>query len=231
VDAAPLDGAEALRRLKRRPPGAIVIDLSRLPSHGREVALALREMGATRRIPIVFVEGAAEKVARVRALLSDAAYTTWRGFRGTLKRAIANPPQGPVAPSSRMAAYSGTPLPRKLGIKEGAAVGLLGAPDGFERTLGEIPGSATLQREPRSPCDLVVWFVRGRRDLERGLERATRLTGGGGLWIAWPKRASGVETDVTQTLVRERGLAAGLVDYKIAAIDATWSGLKFTRRR
>ncbi|MDE2969369.1 MAG: DUF3052 family protein, partial [Chloroflexota bacterium] len=128
--------------------------------------------------------------------------------------------------------YSGTPLPKKLGVKPGMTVNLLGAPDGFERTLGPLPEGAVLDWDASAPTPLAVWFVRSMAELEAGLARAMdAVEQRGGLWMAWPKRSSDIATDVTQQAVREAGLAAGLVDYKVAAIDATWSGLLFTRRK
>ena len=129
------------------------------------------------------------------------------------------------------AGYSGTPLPRKLGIKPGGRVGLLGAPDGFDTTLGELPPDVTVRRQARGPLDLVVAFFTERRVLEQRLARLKgALDPAGGLWIAWPKRASGVATDVDENVVRELGLAAGLVDNKVCAIDAVWSGLRLVYR-
>jgi len=212
------------------PPDAFVIDLSRLPSHGREVAATLRARKATREVPIVFVDGAAEKVSRVRALLPDAAYTDWRRLRGTLRTALRAPRRPRVVPGP-MAGYAGVPLPKKLGIKPGSTVALRGAPAGFERTLGRLPGGARVSRGARG-ADITVVFVRSRAELSRRLPGAARTLGTSqGLWIAWPKQASGRRTDLTQQQVRDRGLALGIVDYKICAIDDTWSGLLFARRR
>jgi hypothetical protein len=129
------------------------------------------------------------------------------------------------------AGYSGTPLPRKLGIKPGARLGLLGAPEGFDATLGELPGDVTVRWQLRGQLDVIVAFVLERRDLERRLGALKRaLNPAGGLWIAWPKRSSGVATDVTENVVRELGLAAGLVDNKVCAIDEVWSGLRLVVR-
>jgi hypothetical protein len=217
--------------MKERPPAAVVIDLDRSPSTGRDLALWLRKTKATRHIPLVVVEGDEAKTARVKRLVPDAIYTPWARIRSSLKRAIARPPADPVVPDSALAGYSGTPLPRKLGIKAGAVVGLAGAPDGFASTLGALPDGVTLRRNLRGRCDLIIWFPRSRADLQRRVGRMHSLIGKDGLWIAWPKRASGIPTDLDQTVVRRIGLAAGLVDYKICAIDADWSGLKFTRRK
>lgn len=131
---------------------------------------------------------------------------------------------------SAMAGYSGTPLPKKLGIKPDMTVALVAAPPDFADTLGALPPGARLRRDLRTASPLIIWFVRSARVLQREIHRmAARLTGG--LWIAWPKQSSGVATDVTQNMVRAAGLGHGLVDFKIAAIDETWSGLKFARRK
>jgi hypothetical protein len=221
----------SLRELKRNPPAAVVIDLNRLPGQGRDVGLAVRAGKATRLVPLVFVEGDPVKVARVKKLLPDAEYTSWRRIRSALKRAISRPPTEPVVHQSALAGYSGTPLPKKLGVKPGYVVALVGAPQGFERTLGRLPEGVQLRKQARGKPDLVVWFTRSRRDLERRIGGLGKLAGKGGLWIAWPKKASGVASDLSQADVRRVGLASGLVDYKIAAIDETWSGLKFALRK
>ena len=230
VDHAPLDPA-GLRALRADPPDAVVIDLSRLPSHGRDLGAALRQTRATRFVPLIFADGDPAKVARVRELLPDATFTDWPGVHEALAHALAHPAAEPLVPASSMAGYLGTPLPRKLGIKPGYAVALVGAPEEFERTLGELPPDVTLRRRAQGRCDLIVWFVGSRRDLERRVVRYGARAGAGGLWICWPKKASGVVSDLSERVVRETGLAQGLVDYKIASIDQTWSGLRFTRRK
>jgi hypothetical protein len=221
---------DAFKRVKADPPDAIVIDLSRLPSAGRDVGLAIREPRSTRFVPIVFVDGEPAKVARTKQLLPDATYTTWTRIRGALRSAIARAPSDPVVPSSRLAGYSGTPLVRKLGIKPDMTVGLIGAPDGFEASVEALPDGATFTRSPRARCDLLLLFVRTRADYERRLDAAAKRSGGE-VWVCWPKKASGLQTDLGETAVRATGLARGLVDYKIAAVDETWSGLRFTRRK
>jgi hypothetical protein len=129
------------------------------------------------------------------------------------------------------AGYSGTPLVRKLGIKPGSRLGLLGAPSAFDRTLGELPRDVSVRRQARGPLDVIIAFYSRRSQLERRLPALRAcLDPAGGLWIAWPKRASGVATDVSENVVRELGLAAGLVDNKLCAIDEVWSGLRFVVR-
>jgi hypothetical protein len=224
-------GGGPLRAARNAPPDAVVVDLTRLPSHGRAVGTWLRQQRPTRRVPLLFVGGESEKIARVREVLPDAVFTTWRGIERALARAMKRPPRDPVVPAT-MSAYRRTPLARKLGIRAGSVVALSGAPEGFEQTLGALPEKVTLRHGARGRNDTVIWFVGSRRELEKGLAAKIRAVAErGGLWIAWPKRASGVETDVTQTLVRRLGLAAGLVDHKICAIDEVWSGLRFVRRR
>jgi hypothetical protein len=220
-----------LRRLRDDPPSAVVIDLERLPSHGRDVGVALRQYKSTRHVPLVFAGGAPEKVARVRKLLPDAVFTPWSRIRGALRRALAHPPADPVVPGSVMAGYAGRPLAAKLGIKPDQVVGLIGAPEGIERTLGRLPEGATLRRGARGRCDLLIWFTRSRAELGRRVDRVAARLESGAVWIAWPKKGSALAADLTQGEVRRAGLAAGLVDYKICAIDETWSGLLFTRRR
>jgi CheY-like chemotaxis protein len=225
------DGAALYRQIKADQPAAVVIDLRHTPAHGRDVALALRTAKATRHIPLVFIEGDAEKTARARALLPDAAFTTWDQIRVALRAAWRNPPAAPVVPESRLAGYAGTPLPKKLGIKAGRQVVLVDAPDGFESLLGALPDDTRLVRDPKAKGDLVIWFTTSRRQLERRVRAVAARAGAGGLWIAWPKKAAGLRSDLTQDLVRQTGLANGLVDYKVCAIDETWSGLRFARRR
>jgi hypothetical protein len=129
-----------------------------------------------------------------------------------------------------MAGYSGTSLARKLAIKDGHRIALLGAPDGFDKTIGPLPDVDVTSRL-RGPLDVVVFFTRRRGALERRFGALKRkLDPAGGLWIAWPKRSSGVETDVTEDVVREVALANGLVDNKVCAIDETWSGLRLVYR-
>ncbi len=223
-------GMAFLKTMKENPPLAVVVDLDRLPSHGRDIGVAIRNSARTRLIPIVFAGGAEPKIARVRETLPDAVYTPWPGIAAALKRAIAQAPANPIAPKSNLAGYSGTPLPNKLGIQAGARVALLDAPDGFIGLLGELPAGVEFHDRFEPSQTLVVWFVRRFAELEYRTDAIAAQLGDARIWIAWPKRASGVCVDISEREVRNAGLAAGLVDYKIAAIDATWSGLLFVRR-
>lgn len=132
---------------------------------------------------------------------------------------------------ARPAGYSGTPLAKKLGVKEGSSLGLIQAPPRFEGLLAPLPAGVTIRRAPRSVCDTLVWFVRARSELEGRFSIVTERVAPSGLWIAWPKLASGVQSDLREQVVREFALARGWVDFKICAVDETWSGLKFARRK
>ncbi|GAC1447405.1 MAG: DUF3052 family protein [Ktedonobacterales bacterium] len=130
-----------------------------------------------------------------------------------------------------MAGYSGTPLVKKLGIKPGARVALADPPPGFAATLGPLPPAATILPRPGEPADVILCFVTTRSQLtERFGAFARSLDPAGGLWVAWPKQAARVPTDLSEHVVREMGLAAGLVDNKVCAIDDIWSGLRFVVR-
>jgi hypothetical protein len=130
------------------------------------------------------------------------------------------------------AGYAGTPLPRKLGIRPGARVALIHAPDDIDALLTPLPDGVRVRRMARGPVEVALaFFTRGaalRREVDR--LRGVIVTDGG-LWLAWPKRTSGVATDLAFDVVQRTGLATGLVDVKVAAVDATWSALKFVVRR
>jgi hypothetical protein len=230
VDPTPFDN-QSLPALKSNLPQAVVIALDRRPSQGRDIAMYLRKTRATRQVPLIIVGGEAEKIKGLQEHLPDAMYTTWERIDIDLKQAIDQPPQEPVVPRSLFDQYSGTPLPKKLGIRPASQVGLVDAPQDFPGTLGELPAGASLVHQPQAGCDIVIWFVTGKLEYERRLLEIARLAEKGALWVVWPKKASGVSTDVSQTVVRASGLAAGLVDYKICSVDNTWTGLCFRWRK
>jgi len=133
--------------------------------------------------------------------------------------------------ASAVTGYSGTPLPRKLGIKEGHRVAFPGAPPGFHNHLGPLPTDVRVKVRTIAPLDVIVAFFDRSAELERRFPRlAEAIYPDGGLWIAWPKRSSGVATDLTEDSIRELALARGLVDNKVCAIDETWSGLRIVHR-
>jgi hypothetical protein len=130
-----------------------------------------------------------------------------------------------------VAGYSGTPLPTKLGIKEEHRVWFAGAPPEFDAALGELPPGVEVKTRAAKGLDVIVFFTKTRKRLEkRLLPLAETLDPAGGLWIAWPKKSSGVPTDMTEDVVRDVALPEGLVDNKVCAIDETWSGLRLVWR-
>jgi CheY-like chemotaxis protein len=227
------DGA-GFRALRQNPPDAVVIDLARIPSHGQAVGIALREQKATRMVPLLFIEGEPEKTARVRGLLPDAVFTTWPRIGAALRRALrgaAGPKDAPPVVPGTFAGYSGTPLPRKLRIREGSVVALVHAPEGFEAKLAPMPEGARVERRTDN-ADVTLAFVKSVAALGRELPALAReMQPGRTLWLIWPKKTSALAGDLGEPKVREMGLAIGLVDYKVCAVDETWSGLAFAVRR
>lgn len=129
-----------------------------------------------------------------------------------------------------MAGYSGTPLVKKLGIKEGSNILFVNAPERFVQQL-DLPDDVTINGKSKRPFDFVLLFVKTRREMENKFSRyAAKLTPAGMLWISWPKKTSGVQSDLNENIVRDIGLAKGMVDVKVCAVDEVWSGLKFVFR-
>lgn len=220
--------APLMREIRAGSPDAIVIDLSRLASHGREVGRAIRGSKATRHLPLVYIDGAPEKVAATRALLPDATYTTWGRARTAIDKAIARPVKNPINPGDVMSAK---PTVAKLGVKPGNRVAVLGSPKGFVETLKPLPAKVSFTARAEPAADIFLCFIRSARELcahvlslREVIERQT-------LWLIWPKKASGVKSDLNDNVVRETGLAAGWVDFKVCSVDQTWSGLAFKRKR
>jgi|SRR5579863_7117022 len=232
VDASPLNPSRLMGHFRANPPLAVVIDLDRLPSHGREVAVALRNGKYTRHIPIVFAGGLEEKLERVRRELPDAVFTGWKKVTPALRKALKSVPAEPVRPVAHMARYEGSSLVKKLGFKPEMTVALLGPPEDFEESLGELPEGVEMQTRITAQTGMAIWFVRSRRELEEEVAYvSTRLPPGCSVWIVHPKRTGRYQVDFKQNDVRAAGLAEGLVDYKVCAVDADWSGLKFARKK
>jgi hypothetical protein len=226
VDGSPV-ATDAIRALPHAGADAYVVDLSRLPSQGRDVGVILRRAKGSRHVPLVFADGDPGKVARVRELLPDAVYASWDEIGPALERALASPSADPVVPDSNLAGYSSTPLPKKLGIKEGSVVCLVGAPGGFE--LEGLPAGAVVRR--RGSRDLTMVWVRSAAEAERVWDRLAVDEKVDDVWVVWAKKASPLFSGVTQANVREPGMARGFVDFKVCAIDENWTGLRFKRRR
>jgi hypothetical protein len=131
-----------------------------------------------------------------------------------------------------MAGYSGTPLPQKLGIKPGLAVATINAPTKYRRLLGTIPDGVTFSDRLKPDSSFVHVFTTKRSELEKALSiLRKKIADAGTVWVSWPKKSSGVSTDVSEDVVRDVALPLGFVDVKVCAIDETWSGLKLMIRR
>ena len=221
-DAAPYLslGTRGFRGIRQDPPQAILIDLTRLPSYGKMMGVLLRQQKALGAIPLVFAEGDPDKTAQVRAILPDAEYATWAKIAGAIRRAVRQAPRDAMPPRDL-----GRPLLAKLGIGEASRVALLNAPEGFE-----LPGVRTGKQ--LGEADVVMIFFRNSAALSRELPKLPgMMRKGRRLWVLWPKKASGTPSDLTMVRIREMASAFGLVDYKVCAVDATWSAMVLGKRR
>jgi CheY-like chemotaxis protein len=224
-------GPALLRAIRETTPSAVLIDLSRLPVQGRDVAVELRQNSATRPIPIVFVDGLPEKVLLVRQVLPDAAYSTWTHLRDDLTTLFNRPPRAYLVPATApAAAKSGPSVADKLGLQPNTIVALLNAPPDFAAELEPLPAGVRLQRQMDPASALTVWFIRSRRELQDGLTlRADRL-GASRLWIVWSKKTSGQSGELSPAAVRDLCLAAGLTELKTAAsLTPALTGVLFAR--
>jgi hypothetical protein len=222
VDATPYLslGTKGFRGIRQDPPHAILIDLTRLPSYGKAMGVLLRQQKSLGSIPLVFVEGDPDKAAQVRALLPDAVYTTWAKAPAAIRKAIRQTPSEVLPPRD-----PGTPLLTKLGIGENSRVAVLHPPEGFA-----LPGVRTQKQV--GEADVVMVFFRSSVALGRELpELAGMMRKGRLVWVLWPKKASGAPGDLSMVRIREMAGVFGLVDYKVCAVDATWSGMTLGKRR
>jgi hypothetical protein len=233
VDASSLlGGAGIVGHFRNAAPNAVVLDLDRLPSHGREVGVTLRNSKSTQHLPLVFAGGSPEKVERIRAELPDAVFTTWDEVGDAIRHAIAHPVATPVKATSHMERFAGTSLPRKLDIKPDMQVAVLGRFEGLEEMVGDLPAGASLVNLFTAETRLALYIVRSKHDLANAYEHATaRLPKTASFWIIHPKQTKAVHVDFNQNHVREFGLASGFVDYKVCSVNVEWSGLKFAWRK
>jgi len=230
-ELAPHPATPEWKRIFAAPPAAIVIDLDRLPSHGRAVAAALRQRKSTRAVPLVFAGGLPDKVAKAREVVPDGVFCDWSRVGAALRKAARTPVVAPAIPPPH--GNTPSPLPSRLGIREDAAVALVGAPARFERKLEPLPEGARVRESVRGePPSVLLLFVANSLDLARRFDSAAAaLAPSGKFWIVWPKRASGVETDLSMPFIRAFVLEAGWVDYKVCSIDGTWSGMLLARKK
>ncbi|MBV8550879.1 MAG: hypothetical protein JOY54_06230 [Acidobacteriaceae bacterium] len=215
-----------MRKWREDPPAAFVIDLSRLPSQGREIAIALRQSPKTRQVPIVFCNGAPEKVKLIREVLPDATYCAGEELVKTVKHV--RPVQSPVRPLDMMDRYGSRTTAQKLGITEGSTVAVIDPPGNVSTMLGVLPRRVEFVEQ----CGAVtLCFVNSPDGLRADLSRVRSLAARTKLWILWRKKSAPGHEGVTEQLVRETGIGLGLVDYKICSIDKTWSAMLFARKK
>lgn len=216
------------REVRANPPDAIVIDVSRLPSQGRELAIFFRASKATRHVPIVFAGGEGEKLERVKKLLPDAAYTTTARVRGAVKAALAKPVVNPVTPKQMMQRYGDRSTAQKLGIGQGARVAVVDPPPDYAQAIGALPDGAWLQEDSTGECAITLWFVHAVPEFHAALSRMRQIAARSRLWILWRKnKRDGLDGN----LIRRGANAVGLVDYKICSVNDTWSGMAFAIKR
>ncbi len=211
-------------------PDIFIIDLSRLPSQGRDLGIFLRKNKSTRNIPIIYTNGEQEKLSKLKNILPDANYASWDDIDKIIDLSLNKIMDNPVIPDSVFAGYEGVSLIKKLGIKNNMKLAVIDSPDNFHQIIGKLPDGINVQKKMNNP-DLIIWFVSSVKQLEKKLIQIKQNTGNGGLWIVYPKKSSQTDSDLSQTIVRNAGLAAGLVDYKVCSIDNTWTGLKFAVRK
>jgi CheY-like chemotaxis protein len=216
-----------MRLWRESAPDAFVIDLSRLPSHGREIAIAVRQSPVLRRIPIVFCDGAEEKVIPIQAQIPDAVYCRMGTLRFALKRAIANPPKEPAKPTAMMDRYGSKTVAQKLGIKESSTVALIDPPPDYAKVLGKMPAQVEFLEHSGELASVTLCFVREVHSLRRTLSELRALAAATKLWILWPKKASRAGGGLTERLIREHATQLGLVDYKICSVNEIWSAMLF----
>ena len=231
VNASPLRTSGLIGQIRDDPPAVILIDLDRLPSHGRAVAIVVHSGKSTAHIPIVFAGGEEAKVKTAREQAPWAHFTDWPAVAAALKKALRKPmAAAPAKPYMKQ--YAGSSLMKKLGFKPKMRTALLGAPEGFEEQLGDLPEGVEFETKVSPQTKMAIWFVRSLRELATETEYlSARLPEGASLWIVYPKQTSRFKVDFTQYEVRGAGLDAGLVDYKICAVDSDWTGLKFARKK
>jgi len=215
------------RSLRETQPVAAVIDLTRLPSHGRYVAHAIRGAKATRQIPIVFVDGEAEKVENIRRELPDAVFTSRARLATVLKRV--KPVTNPVVPPSMMEQFAKRTAAEKLGIRKDYRVALIDPPPDYARVLGKLPPGTSLEEDPDEFLPLTLWFAHDPDEYLARLNRMRPFAAKSRLWILWRKQAGRKQNSgLNQPFVLQSAMAVGLVQYKMCSVNKEWSGLLFT---
>ena len=214
-------------------PDAVVIDLDRMFSYGQELGRKLRQGKATRHLPLVFAGGVAEKVDGLRAELPDAGYCDWDDAAKAIRAAIANAPARPVVPPTLMERFDPANLVHKLDIRRGVKSALVCGPygdrHGIAELLGELPEGVELGARVTRGTRLALYVAATLPEVEHAFEAARAgLDPAASFWVIHAKSTVRQKLDFNQNHVREAGLRAGFVDYKVASLGAEWSALKFT---
>jgi hypothetical protein len=232
----PENAGGMVRYFRELAPDGVVIDLDRLPSHGRELGLSLRASRNTSHLPLVFAGGVPAKIEIVRAAIPDAIFTSWdNGIAAVIEHAMAQP-KPPRLRSRELPRQTGPgSLERKLDIKPQTHFAIVythrSEEPWLDELLSSVPVDAVRQPHINAATTLALFSVSTRRDLIRTFEQArSSLPPKASLWIIHPKQTSPLAADFNQDDVREAGLAHGFVDYKVCAVDKDWSALKFARR-
>jgi hypothetical protein len=223
VEYSPEFSPQLMREWRTSPPDAFVIDLTRLPSHGREIAIALRQNKHTRAVPILFCEGEEEKVAKIRAVLPDAVFCPFSHLKSSVRRLKS--PSVPVVPQAMMDRYAGRTAAQKLGVRAGDAVCLLEPPRDMPTALGDLPPKVSFVESP--PAAVTLLFATDPQVLRQQLSELRAFAAKTKLWVCW-KKGKSMGGGVSEGLVRETGISLGLVDYKICSVNSVWSGLLFS---
>jgi len=222
------NGAIVARAIKGSLPDAVLIDLSRLPSQGREMAVWLRNQKTTREIPIVFFGGESEKVERIKSVIPDAAYATETTIGQLLKKACAGRAANPVVPPSAMERFAGKTAAQKLGICAASTVAVMDAPRDYALLLGPMPDGVEFFEDPPEVKNVTLWFIRDAEAMLGALRQMRAIAANTKLWIVWPK---GQTNRFREGSIRELGIENGLVDYKICSVNGQWSGILFARKK
>ena len=225
---ADASGSAVTRGIKENIPDAVVIDLSRAHTHGREIAIWLRNTKRTRHIPIVFANGDERKVEALKQLLPDATFTTTDEVANVLQSLPGREMAEPVVPVRMMARYGTKTTAEKLGLRPGSTTGLVNPPRVYGAVVGPLPDGAELIENPRSVQLVTLWFVYDMEALPYALRRMHTIADKTKLWIVWSKAS---KNGLTPDGIRQLAIEAGLVDYKVCALGGDWSGILFARRK
>ena len=220
----------SLREWRAAPPDVFVIDLSRLPAQGREFAIALRQSPATRRVPLVFCQGAPDKVEKIRALLGDAVYCEISKLCGSVRKALAQVPAEAVVPTPMMKRYAARTTAQKLGIMPDSAVTVVDPPRDYMAVLGDLPAGVRFAEDDRRPAAVTLCFVHDLPSLQARMSELRLSAGTSKLWFCW-RKGKAASGGISDGAIRATGIALGLVDYKICSLNQVWSGMLFAVKR